>query len=218
MKKLIEEIKPVYYIIAGVVLILVITFSLSKCSSGKTEAVLSDNSLQIAKQKAIDSTKTAMLNELIQKEDSISLAHKLEISELKKESAYYLSKASKAGKSAEYYRHKADSLATFDKGKCGEIIEAFRQSNDTLRGENGNLKDACTKLEQEAQEWCLLYESSEKKLQYKDSIILVKQTTINTQSETITDYEKRLKKSQNKFWRRVENLGSFALGLVIGKL
>jgi len=217
MKKLIEEIKPIYYIISGVVLILVIAFSVSKCSSDKTEDTLIENSLKLTKQQAIDSTKTAMLNVFIQKEDSISEAHKLEISELKKESAYYLSKASKAGKSAEYYRNKADSLSALDEGQCKDIIDAFRQANDTLKSENNNLKDACTTFEQEAQEWCILYESSEKKSQYKDSIILVKQTTINTQKEAITDYEKRLKKSQNKFWRGVEAVGSFVLGFIVGK-
>lgn len=169
--------KPILFIVVLAVIFSVI--GINKCqedkASAKKEKARVERAISITK----DSLEQLYRIDIQQGLENVKKQYAEEAIKAKNNAKYWESMSIKKAKVADYYRAKADSLAALDNGGCGEIIEAFRQANDTLRGENMFLDNANLELHIEAESYSRqLYASEQQGLQ-KDSI-LVSKTKLNS--------------------------------------
>ena len=167
------------YLLAGIAAILLIIYVGGQCSEKKPENTVTTNEVSQARQLLKDSLDTYYSHLQREREDSIQAYYYTRIEESKDNASYYKAKAAKQGKSAEYYKHIADSLSHEAPDVCASVVKAYREANDTLTAQNASLITALTLTEQEAQQWCELSESKEREINVLDSLVISKTNTIN---------------------------------------
>ena len=212
-----KQIKPIFIIIAALAVIMLIINFIGQCTAKRNTEVLVQSEVALTKQKAIDSVKTAEAEKAMVVIDSLQLKSDSVIAQAKKNAAYWEKIANKRGREYAELQNKADSLAVYADTSCFEVIEAFRDANLALKQENEALTNKITDVEIEAQEWCEKYENSEKKIFLLEGVLVEKDKTISQQEQTITEFEKRLRKSNTWLQRHKEKVG-FGAGLIFGIL
>lgn len=205
-----KQIKPIIYIVAGLIAILLIANAFGQCTEKRNEQAITQADLAIVKQAAIDSVVTANVKKETAKIDSLQKVSDMKIAEAKRGAAYWENIANKRKVRADNAESKADSLANEAGEQCAEVIDAFRSANKELKGTNEALVNQITEVEKEAQEWCEKYELSENEILVLRRTIEVKDKTILTYSQEVITLKKRLKRTKNGLW-----IG-FGVGLASG--
>lgn len=205
-----KQIKPIIYIVAGLIAILLIANAVGQCSEKRNEQAIINTDLAIVKQAAIDSVITAQGKKEAAKIDSLQKVSDMKIAEAQRCAAYWENIANKRKVRADNAEQKADSLANEAGAECADVIDAFRIANNELKGANEALINQITEVEKEAQEWCEKYELSENGILILKRTIEVKDETILTHSQEVITLKKRLKRTKNGLW-----LG-FGVGLASG--
>lgn len=205
-----KQIKPIIYIVAGLIAILLIANAFGQCTEKRNEQAITQADLAIVKQAAIDSVVTANLKKETAKIDSLQKVSDMKIAEAQRGAAYWENIANKRKVRADNAEQKADSVANEAGAQCAEVIDAFRSANNELKGANEALVNQITEVEKEAQEWCEKYELSENEILVLRRTIEVKDKTILTYSQDVITLKKRLKRTKNGLW-----IG-FGVGLASG--
>lgn len=205
-----KQIKPIIYIVAGLIAILLIANAVGQCTEKRNEQAITQADLAIVKQAAIDSVLTANGRKETAKIDSLQKVSDMKIAEAQRGAAYWENIANKRKVRADNAESKADSLANEAGEQCAEVIDAFISANNELKGTNEALVNQITEVEKEAQEWCEKYELSENEILVLSRTIEVKDKTILTYSQEVITLKKRLKRTKNGLW-----LG-FGVGLASG--
>ena len=148
MKKTIDFIisfwKPILFVVVFTIIFSYI--GISNCREKKSIANQEQINISDLRAFLVDSMQTVNLNGDIAKLDSVKAAEADKTTFYKESARYWENIAISKGKSADKFRNKADSLAKLDTGQCAEIIQAFRQSNDTLKSQNMALDSANVKF------------------------------------------------------------------------
>lgn len=172
-----------------IIIILIITFSwigIDQCAEKKAELKTEKANIAILRAFLIDSTQTADHKENIAILDSAKAAEAIKTEKYKADSKYWNVIANKRAKAAEYYKYLADSIANTDNGECREIINAFRQANDTLQARVKDLDNENEALDGEAQSYANRLYMCEKQNIENGCIISEKEKYINTLETNIS--------------------------------
>lgn len=215
-----KNIKSILSIIGVLLLILLIVNFVGNCTANRNEKAVETQSIELAKQNAIDSTKTAEFLKSIAVQDSLQEVYDMHISEARRGAEYWEGIANKRKARADNAESRADSIANVAGVECVEVIDAFRTANSELKGRNDALLNQVSETKKEAEFWCEKSESQESENALLKGIMATKETTILEQNETIIIYEKRLKRSNNWLNRNKDKIGlviGFGLGLGIPK-
>lgn len=209
--------KNILFIIGVFAINLLIVNTAGNCTAKRNEKAVDIQSIRLAKQSAIDSTKTAELMKAVATQDSLQAVYDMQIAEAKRGAAYWERIANKRKIRADNAEHVADSIANVAGSECAEVINAFRTVNSELKGQNEALTNQITETEKEAQMWCEKSESQGYEILLLKGVIDTKEVTIFKQNEAILDYEKRLKRS-NSWLNRNKHWIGLGIGLTAGGL
>jgi hypothetical protein len=212
-----KNIKSILAIIGGLVSVLLIVNLAGNCTANRNKKAVETQSIELVKQKAIDSTKTAEFLKLVAVQDSLQTVYDMQIAEARRGAAYWEGIANKRKVRADIAESRADSLANIAGVECTEVIDAFRAANSELKGRNDALVSQITETEKEAYFWCEKSESQEAENSLLKGIVATKETTIEKQNYTIAVYEARLKRSNSWLNRHKDKIG-FVLGFGTGIL
>lgn len=188
-------------------LILIVIFSVigfKKWQEDKKTLATEKANISVLRAFLIDSTRTStkVAENAVLDTVKAQWAKKTELA--KSSATYWEGIANKRGVSATIYRNKADSLASLDTGQCKDIIQAFRQANDTLKSENVALSNENKEVHAEAQGYSKQLFIAEKQSTNKDSIIKSHEDHIFILSSQIENYQcYRDWGLKHRFWKWV---------------
>lgn len=171
--------------------VLAIVFSaigINKCQEDKASAKKEKARIESRIATAKDSLEQLYRIDIQAGLERVKKQYSEEANKAKKDAKYWQALSIKKGKAADFYRAKADSLAAFDTGECKEIIEAFRQANDTLKGDNIFLNNANLALNIEAESYSKQLYICEKQGLQKDSALISKTKLNNSLKSEIELY------------------------------
>ena len=146
--------------------------------------------------------------------DSMSAIEGVKTQSAMMNAAYWESIARNRAVSAAKFKNKADSLAAAYSGtECKELINAFRQVNDTLSSVNAALKSEITALSGEAEGSSRQLYLCDKQGINKDLIIASKDSLIEIKNITISAYQNQLNKKE-PFFKKYEKWIFGVVGIV----
>lgn len=188
-------------------LLLVIIFSaigIKQCNEEKKTVAIENANTAVLRAFLIDSTRTSVLASENVKLDIVKTKEAKKTETAKASALYWENIAKKRSVSATIYRNKADSLASLDTGQCKDIIQAFRQANDTLQSENVALSNENQEMHTEIQGYSNQLFICEKQSLNKDSIIASHKKNISVLSIQINNYQcYRDWGLKHRFWKWV---------------
>lgn len=152
----------------------------------------------------IDSLQTIHKFNEIMKLDSLRKDYKLRQDIASIETRFWKSEAERQKQSAVQAQRRADSLA-IAKPECEDIARAYSEVIDTLKSENSALSLLAESLLLENSLCTKTLSITEKQLNLTHSIVLMKDSTIQSQQKISESLSMELKKHQtwwnrNKFW------------------
>lgn len=191
-------------IVVPFILILVALICASMYKKHKDKAASENVSAILLRASIADSTRTATLELKNAEIDSLKAHEAIKTEKATANAAYWEGIANKRGISATKYRNKADSLAALDTGQCKEIIDAFRQANDSLQSKNTALDSANVSVHVEAESYSRRLYLSEKQCLNKDSIITSHNKAMTVYKDNISTLQcYRDWGLKHKFWKWV---------------
>ena len=205
------------YLLIGISLILVIIYVGGRCSDAKTDEVV--HNAEIIQSNALlkDSLITYYSNLQREREDSIQAYYYTLLEQSTTVSDKHKETAKKQAKTANYYKHIADSLAAIAPDTCKKVVEAYVKANETLQGENKSLNEAIVFIENNVIYWKKISESKERELFTADSLIIKKTNTINELSIQNENLLHELNKDDN-LWNKSKFWIGFGLGFGVKTL
>lgn len=202
--------KTKYYLIAGVVAIIFIFFSVRSCNTKKLEKHKVEQQINAALTRQSDSLQTAFHKIEFSRLDSAKKAEALKTENAKKLVVFHEARAKRYLDKANKLQSKLDSLVE-NNAPCDEQIDVCIEVNTGLRQVITERDSVIESLGQEAESYSLRLYFAEKQISGSTILIAEKDKAIKNLNEIILISEIQAKKAERKY-----TTGKFIRNLIIG--